>query len=73
MGKLVKHTYGGVDMMLDHGTSVREERSTNMNRVVAGGRVVSGVKNEEETTLFLKGCVKSPSSVDSHISVRTRK
>lgn len=37
-GKLVRHTYD----TLDHGTSVCEERSTDVNRVVAGGRVLSG-------------------------------
>lgn len=33
--KLVTHTYEGADTMLERGTSVRKDRSTGGNRVVA--------------------------------------
>ena len=36
-GELVKHTYRGVDMILEHGTSVHKERHKNMNTVVVVG------------------------------------
>lgn len=41
-GRLAKHTYEGVDTMLDHGTGVRKERNTKVNSVVAGGRALGG-------------------------------